>query len=49
MTPRRRDTEPPLFDPDYRAEDGAQLDLLTGEVAPHDGPTRLYDWTESER
>lgn len=40
----------PLFDADYHAEDGAQLDLLTGEVAAHDGPPRLYTFpTATER
>lgn len=48
MSPRPW-TEPPLFDPDWRPDDGAQLDMFTGAPADTDTPRLLPDeWTAPE-
>lgn len=45
----RPGTDVPMFDADWRPEDGAQLDLFTGAVAARPGPIRLLPdaWQES--
>jgi hypothetical protein len=47
MSGRKGWAEVPLFDADWTPDDGAQLDIFTGEVAAPTGPTRLIpdSWT----